>query len=246
MSLIGSDVSTGDGVSLGVSLVLLEIPDDNWVRRAIVTALSTLTIEENWLLRGSNSQEISAAVFSLILATLQFDYEPPPMVNFIVGSGMLWYDNSIPNGWLVCNGQAVSRTTYGELFALWGVQFGNGDGSTTFNLPNLSERSPMGVGGTVGLGDTLGEAEHTLTTAEIPAHSHTFVGDQHSHLVEQYNGTPGGTTPRFQMPTGGLAASRATGNAFASGTNENTGGGEAHNNVHPVLGVHFIVYTGVE
>lgn len=80
MPLIGSDVSTGDGVSLAVSQVLLEIPDNIWVRRAIISALTTLTIPENWLERGSNSPDTSAGVFSLILQTLLFDYEPETMV----------------------------------------------------------------------------------------------------------------------------------------------------------------------
>ena len=54
--------------------------------------------------------------------------------------------SAIPSGYLLCNGQTVSRTTYAELFAVIGTAFGTGDGSTTFNVPDLRETVPVGVG----------------------------------------------------------------------------------------------------
>lgn len=74
-------------------------------------------------------------------------------------------------GWLVCNGAAVSRTTYADLFDEIGTTFGVGDGSTTFNLPDLSAKYLRGAGGGVGIGESGGSA-----TADVPAHSHP-----HSH-----------------------------------------------------------------
>jgi hypothetical protein len=63
------------------------------------------------------------------------------------GAVMMWTSNAAPSGWLLCNGQAVSRTAYTALFALIGTTFGVGDNSTTFNLPNYNNRTAVGAGG---------------------------------------------------------------------------------------------------
>ena len=63
-----------------------------------------------------------------------------------VGSILLFAGSSAPAGWLLCQGQAISRTTYATLFAVIGTTFGAGDGSTTFNLPDFRESSPVGAG----------------------------------------------------------------------------------------------------
>lgn len=105
-----------------------------------------------------------------------------------------------PNGWLLCYGQAVSRTTYAKLFAVIGTTFGTGDGSTTFNLPDLRGRVAAGkdnMGGTpanrlttagssvdgTSIGATGGSQAHTLTTAQMPAHAHTASDSGHAHGV---------------------------------------------------------------
>jgi len=82
---------------------------------------------------------------------------------------------SAPVGWLFCHGQAVSRTTYARLFAVIGTTYGAGDGSTTFNLPDLRQRFPFGKAAS-GTGSTLGgkggELTQVLTTSHLPPHSH--------------------------------------------------------------------------
>ena len=84
-----------------------------------------------------------------------------------------------PAGWLPCDGSAVSRTDYATLFAVVGTTYGAGDGSTTFNLPDLSGRVVIGVSGTHALGSTGGSETVTLTSDQLPAHSH--VVPQHGH-----------------------------------------------------------------
>ena len=107
---------------------------------------------------------------------------------------MPYVANAAPTGWLLCDGAAVSRSTYADLFAACGTAYGSGDGSTTFNLPDLRGRLPLGrdnMGGTSANrvtateADTLGGAsgeesftgttdDHTLTIDEIPAHTHSL------------------------------------------------------------------------
>jgi microcystin-dependent protein len=97
-----------------------------------------------------------------------------------------------PSGFLLCDGSAVSRTEYAALFAVCGTTFGAGDGSTTFNVPDLRGRVPVGVDGSAGrlsandaLGNTAGAETHALSSAELAAHTHavgTFaVGNEAAH-----------------------------------------------------------------
>lgn len=94
---------------------------------------------------------------------------------------------SIPAGYLNCDGTAVNRSTYSALFALIGTTYGAGDGSSTFNVPNLASRMAIGKSGTYALGSTGGATttsftpsgsvsvtvnSHTLALSEIPSHSH--------------------------------------------------------------------------
>ena len=115
-----------------------------------------------------------------------------------------WHLGSIiPTGWLECDGSAISRTTYDDLFAVIGTTFGAGNGSTTFNLPDLTRRVLVGRGGTGtgtlgnSIGDTGGAETHTLTTSNLPEHSHEYdVEDGLPHGdVADLEGLPYGTSP---------------------------------------------------
>lgn len=108
-----------------------------------------------------------------------------------VGSIQAYGGATAPFGWLLCQGQAVSRATYAELFGVIGTSFGAGDGSTTFNVPDLRDKVLVGVSATDtninAIGKTYGEKTHTLTTAEMPSHAHGL--NSHTHSIPALTGT---------------------------------------------------------
>ena len=98
--------------------------------------------------------------------------------------------STVPGGYLPCDGRAVSRTTYANLFKTIGTTYGTGNGSTTFNLPNINGRTIIGEDTTHALGTTGGTENTTLTTANLPSHTHsipslsgTATGGNHRHLM---------------------------------------------------------------
>ncbi len=97
-----------------------------------------------------------------------------------IGGGALWFTNTPPANWLICNGASLSTTTYATLFAVIGYAWG-GSGPN-FNLPPLANVFPMGAGT---LGATGGEATHTLAYGEMPAHEHNVPDPTHTHGAYQ-------------------------------------------------------------
>jgi microcystin-dependent protein len=104
---------------------------------------------------------------------------------------------NIPAGWLLCNGQAVSRATYADLFAEIGTLYGVGDGSTTFNLPDYRDKVIIGAGGAFAVGASGGSATKVIAAANLPPHAHTINhqhastttvnGGQHDHPTKTNN-----------------------------------------------------------
>ena len=97
----------------------------------------------------------------------------------ITGSILMFAGSVAPQGWLICDGSAVSRSTYSDLFEIIGTTYGHGDGSTTFNIPDLSGRVILGSSETHPTSSTGGEESHTLTQNEMASHSHSV--PQHGH-----------------------------------------------------------------
>jgi microcystin-dependent protein len=87
-----------------------------------------------------------------------------------------------PDGWLFCDGTAVSRTSFSNLFSTIGTTFGGGNGSTTFNLPDMRSRMPVGVGAGTGLtfrslGGAAGGETKVINSANLPTHTHSIDHD---------------------------------------------------------------------
>jgi len=99
-------------------------------------------------------------------------------ISIPTGMILIWTTLIAPSGFLFCNGLPVSRTTYYSLFSVIGTVFGAGDGSTTFNLPDFSGRTPFGLSGSPtfpNIGATGGSTSQTLSIDQLPAHSHNVL-----------------------------------------------------------------------
>lgn len=151
-----------------------------------------------------------------------------------------------PKGWAICNGQSLPITQNQALFSLLGTQFG-GDGRTTFNLPDLRSRIPVGTGtlpggATYPQGQAAGSEQVALTQAQLPAHAHPYTGTlQTSNSAEAL------------LPTGQLPASDSGLNQYVAGPSNTTmavtvagttstvGAGQGHENRQPFMALNYVI-----
>jgi len=161
----------------------------------------------------------------------------------ITGTINMWPTSSAPSGYLLCNGSAISRTTYAALFAIVGTTFGSGDGLTTFNLPNYADRMPIGVGSTAAsVGATGGSATTTIVANNLPAHTHPVTDPGHNHTyAHAYNAAPqsGSSTPCFTSTYTDNTSTATTGITVGNNSTTNS----AMNTISPYLGIYFIIKT---
>ena len=160
-----------------------------------------------------------------------------------VGTIKPWGKATAPEGYLLCDGSAVSRSTYADLFAVISTTYGAGDSSTTFNVPDLQGKFPQGKSGTTNLATTGGAntvtvavtnnqaatnatnqtvtitgsiANTSLTTAQLASHDHNF---------------------QLMNVVGGIGALRGDGpNPFQTGNTNSSGSGTGHNHTHTLSG----------
>ena len=155
----------------------------------------------------------------------------------LAGSLLMWPTASAPTGYLNCDGTAVSRTTYAALFAVVSTTFGTGDGSTTFNLPNYTNRMPYGTT----IGATGGSATTTISQANIPNYNLTVTDPGHHHLGSVYNYYNGSTGSGGYVS--GINQSTATTDSTTGITVSSGGSGTAATTISPYLGINFIIKT---
>ena len=151
--------------------------------------------------------------------------------------------NFAPRGWAQCDGQLLPIAQNQALFSLLGTTYG-GDGRVNFALPDLKSRVPIHVdyqGSQFPLGGKGGEAAHTLTTPELPGHTHQLNGSNQGDSLT----TPDGSYLATHAST--TAYGPANGNATMVGNEvTNTGGSQGHNNMQPYLVLNIIIaLTGI-
>lgn len=142
-----------------------------------------------------------------------------------------------PSGWLPCDGAAVSRTTYASLFTAIGTTFGAGNGSTTFNVPDLRGRVAAGTGQGTGLtnrtlGQAWGEEAHAQTAAEVGVHTHTVGASNGTGLAVTGGGTDDPTRYGFPDNTQSTAVVM-----YAHGNS----GGTPFNVTQPTLALRYLI-----
>ena len=145
------------------------------------------------------------------------------------------------HGWLKCDGRAISREFYSKLFDTIGTSFGSGNGSTTFNLPDCRGRVLGVLGQGTGLtnrtiGNLVGAETHTLTISEMPSHNHTINDPGHTHsYVNNTNNQNTDNAFATQTAADDADLNATTGSSTTGITINNTGGGNAHNNMQPTI-----------
>ena len=155
-----------------------------------------------------------------------------------IGTIVMWPGDTAPYGWLICNGQRCDKTgDFAKLFSVIGNKYNNGEVSLTkFKVPNLQARFPLGASSVYSLGATGGTKEVTLTTQQMPKHSH--------QLKEILYSNASGDAPWKGVnfsdgKIGGIKSFFAPDNDYPE--TEVTGGGQAHNNMPPFLTLNFII-----
>jgi len=196
--------------------------------KVVIGASSTGNIE----LKRATVANVSVSVTGTLTASSTVTLVNATVDILPAGMVMAFASHASIVGWLLCDGSAVSRTTYATLYSSIGTGYGAGDGSTTFNLPNMSRRVIMGSGGSATgtisnvLGSTGGDETHTLTTTQLPAHNHP------------YTRTLTGSTFTSNAVSGVTAISTLTSSTIDS---SNAGGGGAHNNVQPCMVMFYMI-----
>ncbi len=146
-----------------------------------------------------------------------------------------------PANWLLCDGAAVSRTTYAALFQVIGTRYGAGNGTTTFNLPDLRGVIPRGKQSAQQLGATGGAETKTLQSANIPPHAHLTGDHYHSFTSVDVTGASSGAGG-FASPANPVFATFSTPTRGTSGGSiAATGGNQPFDAMNPFLSVHFII-----
>jgi microcystin-dependent protein len=125
----------------------------------------------------------------------------------------------VPHGWLICHGDEVSRDEYSALYAAIGDTYGAGDGVDTFNVPDMQERMPLGVGATTALGSTGGSKDHTHANGSMG----TTTNGDHAHNISNSSGSAGGHAHSSEAAHTHSSGSLVTSSSAADTESGNTG-----------------------
>lgn len=194
----------------------------------VLGAIENLLPPVTWA--GDSEQvQLSLSKIHSLIDQIATAAESEPLMNLPIGTVLPYAGSGSTESWIICDGRALSRMDYPELFAVIGEHFG-GDGpeGDEFNVPDLRGRTVIGAGDGTGLtpryrAETVGAETHQLTVDEMPAHTHAI--------------------NRSIVAAAGTQRRAIEGASSDSGT-QSTGGDQAHNNMQPSLVLEYIIYAG--
>ncbi|HJK49721.1 MAG TPA: tail fiber protein [Methanocorpusculum sp.] len=168
------------------------------------------------------------------------------------GSITSYAGNTVPSGWLLCDGSTLNKNDYPELFSAIGYIYG-GSGNS-FKLPNLSGRFPLGKSSSHPLAETGGSETVTLTTAQMPSHNHSSTisineGGEHTHnlrMCADYGSSQKNlpnSTPKEPEFRSGYISAGGSHTHTATCSISKTGSDQSHPNMPPFLTLNFIIKT---
>jgi microcystin-dependent protein len=190
---------------------LATVPGQDWFNSVQEELIGIITAAGLTPSKANNAQLITA---------IKAISSAPGTVEMFAGS-------AAPSYWLLCDGAAVSRATYAALFSAIGTTWGAGNGTTTFNVPDLRGRTPIGAGAGAGLTNralaaTGGEEAHALTAGENGPHTHAT---------------------NYGNSAGSSSTYSASGDVYGQITSSSSGSGSPHNNMQPFAALNFIIKT---
>ena len=152
-----------------------------------------------------------------------------------VGEIRIFAGNFAPAGWMFCEGQLLAISEYDSLYQLLGTSYG-GDGQSTFAMPDMRGRLPIHQGNGFVLADIGGAEEVTLTSGQIPTHTHTMLGSSDVASARAITGSVYGRGPA-EIYTSDYNSAQA----LASQSVASVGGSQPHSNFQPYLCVNYII-----
>lgn len=194
--------------TLPSNLALATIPDGSPIvavdhrnnYSAIQTALNSLLA----ILGGGTAGQVLTSAGA---AAVEWDPAAGGGTTIPAGTLTMYAGAAAPSGWLLCDGSAISRTTYSALFTAIGTSYGTGDGSTTFNLPDMRGRMPVGLGTHADV-NALGDNDGSALASRRPKHNHTLKGGNNTNSpatppnVQGTNAGPSSVTTAVGPQTG--------------------------------------------
>lgn len=277
-----TDYARADQVQNGALMWLGSVSGTNTVTATTTPAITSYTAGQSFrmLVAGTNTGAVTlninglgaknvfyqgvalvgyellvGAVYELVYDGTQFQVTTPIE---IAGEVKAFGGATVPTGYLLCAGQAVSRTTYARLFGVIGTTYGTGDGSTTFNVPDLRGRAVFGkddMNGSAASRVTNGNSGITGTNLGaaggselLHGHSHTFTGSPHTHSIASASGGAfvasgsGGAGAAIQVGGATYQTVANTDPTTAGGTVNSAGGGSSQN-MPPAIILNYVIRT---
>jgi microcystin-dependent protein len=251
VTTISSGAITDAKVNAGAAISLSKL--------AALTPSTAVATDGSGFLVSSSTTAAELGFVSGVTSSIQTQINNISGATNPTGAIIMYGAASAPSGWLLCDGSAVNRTTFSALFAVISTTFGVGDGSTTFNVPNMVNNVPIGAGSTAALGTSVGTNTGTVSITD-PGHNHTQNAHQHVGTSgvgggQIYTGQSGSWPFGYTNETTTLGESAAAGTGSTTVGFANTSSTTATNNpsttgitatnstVQPSVGVTFIIKT---